>query len=94
MKRDLPRKIEETLNSLDGLPRAEAGPFLYNKIRSRLQSVNEAVPQSLAWRMIAALVIVALMNVVTLRHSKAAQRTDNGAQSVANEYSIALPQTY
>lgn len=94
MKKELPQKMEETLNSLDGLQRAEAGPFLYSKIRNRLQSVKEAVPQNLAWRMIAALAIVALLNVLTLRHSNAEQRTDSGAQSVADEYSIALPQTY
>lgn len=94
MKKELLQKIDETLNSLDGLRRAEAGPFLYGKIRNRLQTANEAVPQSLAWRMIAALVIVALLNVLSLRRSGAEPRTDGGAQSVATEYSITLPQTF
>ena len=93
MKKEVQQKVEETLNGLDGLQRAEASPYLYSKIRNKMQSVNNAVPHSLAWRMIAALVIIALLNVLTLRHAKTQQRFD-GAQSVATEYSIALPQTY
>lgn len=94
MKRDLQQKIEETLTSLDGLSRAEASPYLYGKIRGRMQNATALVPQSLAWRMVAALVIVALLNVFTLRHAKPERTADSGAQSVASEYSIALPQTY
>ena len=95
MKNDLQQKIDETLSSLDGMRRAEASPFLYSKIRNRLQGLTEYVPQSLAWRMIAALVIVTLMNVLTLRHFKAdKQSKSGGAESVATEYNISLPQTY
>lgn len=94
MKKDLQKRIDETLNALDGMQRAEASPFLYSKIRNRLQGVNEFVPQSLAWRMIAALVIVALVNLFTLRHFNAEKRSSNGAESIASEYNISLPQTY
>lgn len=94
MNKDLQQKIEETLAGLDGLSRAEASPYLYSKIRGRMQNATALVPQSLAWRLVAALVIVAVMNVLTLRHSYTQQGIDNGAQSVASEYSIALPQTY
>jgi hypothetical protein len=94
MKKDLQNRVTETLNSLDGLQRAGASPFLYSKIRNRLENARGFVPQSLAWRMIAALLIVVLMNVITILHFKAEKNVDNGAQSVASEYSIALPQTY
>ncbi len=94
MKKNVQQKIEETLSSLDRLQRTEASPYLYSKIRNRLQRANDFVPQSLAWRMIAALVIIALMNVLTLQHFRTNKKEANGAQSVASEYSIALPQTY
>lgn len=94
MKKDLQSRIEETLNSLDGMQRAESSPFLCSKIRNRMQSVKEYVPQSLAWRMIAALVIVALVNLFTLFHFNSDKQTNSGAESVATEYNISLPQTY
>lgn len=95
MSKDVQKQVEETLNSLDGMQRAEANPFLYSKIKSRLQSAKEIVPQQLAWRMIAALVVVALLNVFTLRHFSEKTESDNrGVESVANEYSITLPQSY
>lgn len=94
MKNDLQKRIEETLNSLDGIQPAEASPFLYSKIRNRMQSVKEYVPQSLAWRMIAALVIVALVNLFTLFHFNSEKENSSGAASVASEYNISLPQTY
>ena len=94
MKKEVQQKVEETLNGLDGLQRAEASPYLYSKIRNKMQSVNNAVPHSLAWRMIAALMIIALMNVLTIQHFRAKEKLANGAKSVASEYSIALPQTY
>lgn len=37
MKPDLNKKIEETLNSLDGIQRAEPQPFFYTRVIGRLQ---------------------------------------------------------
>ena len=95
MNKGLHKRIEETLNSLDGLQRAEANPYLYSKIRNRLQSENELMPKALAWRMIVVLAIVALVNVITIRHFQLQPASNkNGTELVANEYAIALPQTY
>ena len=95
MKGDLHNRIEQTLSSLDGMQRAEANPYLYSKIKNRLQGEKEFIPQQLAWRMITALAVVALVNVFTIRHFATAQKSEsNGAEVVANEYAIELPQTY
>jgi len=95
MNEELHKKIEETLASLDGMQRAEANPFLYSKIRNRMQAPAAFVPQNLAWRMVIALVVVALVNVFTIQHfSSAIPQTKNGAALVATEYAISLPQTY
>ena len=93
MKEELHKKVEETLKSLDGLQRAEASPFLYSKIRNRMEAATAFVPKSIAWRMVIVLVVVALVNVFTIRHFKAesGERT-NGAELVATEYSISIPQ--
>lgn len=94
MKKEVQQNIEETLNSLDRIQRAEASPFLYSKIWLRMQPANDYVPQNLAWRMIAALLIIALLNVLTIRRFNADKQNNSGAQSVASEYNISLPQTY
>lgn len=81
------------MNSLDELRRAEANPFLYGKIQSRMRIVKESVPKQLAWRMVIALLIVAAMNVATILHSNTKQK-ENGAELVAKEYSMSSSQEY
>ena len=66
MKEDLQKKIDEILNSLDGLQRAEANPFLYGKIRNRLENGQPFVPSPLAWRLVVALAIVVVLNLFTI----------------------------
>lgn len=94
MKRDLQDKIEKTLNSLEGLQRAEASSYLYSKIRNRLQQASDVVPHDLAWRMIAALAVVALLNVLTIRRVETGKKTASGIEAVTTEYALILPQTY
>ena len=95
MKNDLHKKVDEVLNSLDDVQRAEASPFLYSKIRNRMEAPREFLPQQLVWRLAAALIIVAVLNLFTIVHFQSKEpRNDRGVELVANEYSISLPQTY
>jgi hypothetical protein len=95
MKEDLHKKIDEVLNSLDGMQRAEASPFLYSKIRNRMEMARQVVPQPMALRLAIALALVILLNLVTiLQFNSGSKKADAGVESVANEYSISLPQTY
>jgi hypothetical protein len=94
MNEGLHKKIEETLNSLDGMQRAEANPFLYGKLRNRMEDVKKFVPRQLAWRMVIALAIVAVINIASILHFTSEKQKGNGAELVAKEYSISLPQTY
>ncbi len=94
MKEQLRHKVEETLNSLDDLQRAEANPFLYGRIRNRLESYKEVISKPIAWRMAIALGIVALVNIISILHFSKDHQKNNGVELVATEYSISLPQTY
>ena len=94
MKKDIQGRVEQAMQSLNGLQIAEANPYLWSKIRSRMQDAKEVVPQGLAWRMIAALALIAVLNIVTLHHFGAKKYNNKGIESVANEYAISLPQTY
>jgi hypothetical protein len=93
MKEGVHKKIEEALNSLDGMQRAEANPFLYGKIRYRLEGVKEFFPKQLAWRVVIALAIVAVINLFTFFHFNS-EKKNSGAEIVAKEYSIGLSHTY
>ena len=94
MKEDLHKKIEGTLSSLDGIKRAGANPFLYGKIRSRMENGKQFIPIQLGWRMVLALAIVAVINVFSILHFTSNKQEPEGAEMIAKEYSISLPQTY
>lgn len=90
---DREQRIDEILKALDGASRAEASPFFYSKLRSRMESAT--LPRPLAWRLAGALAVVTLLNLLTLKalhHDNAA--SDARAQSIASEYSMTLPETY
>lgn len=95
MNKELQQKIEQTLNSLEGIRQAEAPPYLYSKIMNRLQPAEAVFQTRIALRLVAALVVVLLLNAFTLQ---ALNRSEKGeketAQAVAQEYAISLPNTY
>jgi hypothetical protein len=93
MNADFDQRIEDTLSSLDGLQRAEARPFLYTRIRGRMQAHEK--PSKLSWGWAFALGLMIIANVVTIRNNQ--QRTtvsSTEAAVVANEYSITIPDSY
>jgi hypothetical protein len=93
MEQDYTKRVDEILNSLDGMQRAEASPYFYSKLRNRMQT--SAMPRPLAWRLAMALVVVALLNVFTLKALHTNQpATDSSAQELASDYSLTLPSSY
>jgi hypothetical protein len=65
-------KIEETLNSLEGIQKAEANPFLYAQVMARLEK-GEAVVVSIAprviWQAAACFAVLITLNVLVWAHS-------------------------
>ena len=96
MKQDLEKKIEETLNSLDGLQRAEANPFLPAKIRHRLREADQSpiLPAQWSWRLVAVMIVFVVLNIITVRSVMQDKKENSGASVVAKDYSISLPQAY
>ncbi|RYY41003.1 MAG: hypothetical protein EOO08_03515 [Chitinophagaceae bacterium] len=85
--------LDNILDSLNNVTRAEAPPYFYSKLRNRMYA--GLLPKPMVWRLALALVVVALLNIATLQlapHSNA--QTDANAQSIASEYSLTLPETY
>lgn len=60
-------QIDKTLNSLDGIRRAQANPFLYQRIRQRMDTARSEIriKPALAWRMAAACLLLAALNVIS-----------------------------
>jgi hypothetical protein len=89
-KMKINEQIDKTLSSLDGLQRAKANPFLYQKIRHRLdtrRSGNRIAP-ALAWRLAAACLLLLGINVLTwVRFHKVEKAsTQNPVQQIYSEY--------
>ncbi len=73
MSRDEKEEIDDILNSLDHLQRAVANPFLFEKIKSRLESRKTPAGSKLVVRWALAAAFIVALNVVTwtqVRHDK------------------------
>ncbi|HEX7845847.1 MAG TPA: hypothetical protein VF476_08625, partial [Chitinophagaceae bacterium] len=72
MNPDMEKKIEDALNSLDGIQRAEPQPFFYTRVIGRLQRDEKGMWASTGKFLsrpivvIAGLVLVLVMNVFIL----------------------------
>ncbi len=99
---EMDRRVEETLNSLDGIRRAEANPFLYTRIRARLDKPRHAFERVvvLAGKPAFAflvLVIVLVTNVVVMMKGSAeasAVKQEQTQFAVADEYHLDVPALY
>ena len=86
----LNKKIEDTLNSIEGLKKAEANPFIYNKIIDRIGSKKTKEAFSLkqnAYILRFAVVLIAafLLNVYTYFSYSKAERTYDKSLTLNNE---------
>jgi hypothetical protein len=95
MSNDIERRIDETLDSLNGMERATASPWMYNKVLSKMKAEKEVPVIAYRWRMAAAAIVILLVNVATVVHMMtASQQNNNGIEKLATEYSISLPEIY
>jgi hypothetical protein len=71
------KKVEETLASFDGIRRAEANPFIYERIVQRMQSSKEsisAITPVMKWRLAAFAILLVGLNIFSLLHYKKNQK--------------------
>jgi hypothetical protein len=66
-KKNIKQEIEKTLNSLEGMQRAEMHGFLFEKIKARLREETglKATGFSFSWKLAAAFVIIISINIFT-----------------------------
>ena len=103
-EKDIERRVEETLNSLDGIQRAEPGPWLFSRVKGRL-----AQEEKTAWGAIGsflsrpAIAIAGLCLILTLngflllnqeKESSATILTSQNEQPVDSESLIASSSSF
>ena len=101
-KPHIEKKIEETLNSLDDMHRANPRPFFYTRLQARLKenpwNIWESIVFFLARPAVAtaaAFLIIALNLVLILRNSEPALPiADQEEQAFADEYSLTVNAIY
>ncbi len=98
------QKIEDTLNSLDGISRAEMPSFFYTRLQARLAPSSDASQSfwlvisrpavSLVTLSILALLNIAAINYVVKNNQQKTTETNTGIQSFANEYNLTVSSMY
>ena len=95
--KNIQQLVDETLNSLDAVERAEANPFLYTKIEQRLKNRYEpsgSYQRKLMPVLAVALVLFISVNVVsyfkvsTTDVSSTSKSASSGIENFANEYNL------
>ena len=99
---NIEREVEQTMQALDGIRRAEAGPFFYSKLRERLHD-SEPQPDTarslrLAFAAVALLLLV-ITNIFTLKEYDRQYGGDDslrseGLEALVDEYVPELPVLY
>jgi len=95
------QEMEATLNSLDGLQRAEAAPFFYTRLKARMEKeYSDKGIMGIAWLRpqlaFAALALLAALNVFTIINKKQDKETYTTATStsvteqVASDYGLGI----
>lgn len=102
-KENLNRLVEETLNSVDSIKRAEAKPFLLTRIHARMDKGTESVWEKAGWFIgrpavaFAGLCLVVLVNtMVIVLNNPSAQTTvaEQSAQTQTDEFSYTVATIY
>lgn len=81
--------VQQKLSSLDGIRRAEANPYLYEKIKNRLAvvTISYAIKPAIVWLSAACLAALISLNVLSISHFTRQNTLSNNNKAVfANDY--------
>ena len=101
-RNEIEQRIEETLNSLDGMRRAEANSFLYTRIHARLLQSRNGLEKIVlfagkpAFAILLLMVVLAtnLMVVVNRSAEASVAKQEQTQFAVADEYHLDVPALY
>lgn len=83
------------MDSLEGIGRAEANPYVLTRIRARMDADRKAVlPVQWRWRLATIMVVFVLLNLLTIGFFNRKEQESQGTEAIAKEYAISLPDSY
>ncbi|WEK35686.1 MAG: hypothetical protein P0Y53_24635 [Candidatus Pseudobacter hemicellulosilyticus] len=97
------KKIEEVLNSLDGLQRAQAPAFFYTRLRARMDNELENARSGLLGRLLtrpalslslAAIIVLLNITTITRMWNQDSQYTESSQQTATTDYALATYAVY
>jgi hypothetical protein len=90
------KRIEETLQSIDGLGRANANPFLFQKVMNRMGAAESKTPRPavISWSVALAVILIALNMVSLLHYTKEEKKTEASETTFAQDYFSYLNNNY
>ena len=80
-------RINEVMNSLDNIQRAEASPFLYDRIISKIHPRTERAAAKWVWLTTVSFILLLLLNFSALRKS-GSQPERSEAQELLQGYQL------
>lgn len=92
MKKEINHLVEDSLESVKYLNRAQASPFIYGKVMEQLKAIPEPalVGGAMILRWATLLLVLGMVNAVTLRkiasHTKQTASIQQGVNAIAQEY--------
>ena len=101
-KHEIDKRIEEALDSLNGIRRAEANPFLYTRIQARLSQSRSSIERVVMFAgrpafAFLVLVIVLATNLMVMLNGNAdasAIKQEQTQLAVADEYHLDVTSLY
>lgn len=87
MEKNLDDEVEKTLRALEGITRAEPRPFLYTRLKARMEQYAEPMGQ-IRWRLRQAYLVASLALLVGLNVGAVIYYTQHQKHSVRNQPSI------
>jgi hypothetical protein len=101
-RNDIGKRIEDTLNSLDGVRRAEANPFLFTRIQARLNSPRNGFERiiqitgkpAFAFTVLLLVLVTNLMVMLKGSADASAAKKEQTQFAVADEYHMDVPSLY
>ncbi len=95
------KRVEDTLNSLDGLQKASPGPFFYTRVMARMETEEQSVWSSLTSFFTKPYVVAGIISAMLLINATAVFQSDakdpladQADVSMVDEYKIASTSFY
>lgn len=97
---EIDKRVEETLDSLDGISRAKANPFLFTRVQARLDQSGKTVWEQLTAYIarptvaLAMLCMVILTNGVVMYWQSAKEEVPDQQLALTEEYNMTVTAFY